>query len=615
MPRTLLVFALTLGLLGGTAFASPQKGTIRMRDGRVFEEVTYEIRGQKVWVKRPYGEVTYDMSKIAAIEPSEDEGPHVGAAEIDRPGANWLARFELEPVEDWKVVPATMPAVLAQLRHTTRDATLMVRVFPIEKAFTFGRGDEREVGDRIRKDLKRMFARQTGSRIKLGTLHENPVYVLENATVRLYGVEKAATDKILYEMRFQRLGLEYALTYLVSKDDEGALAADRDAVFASFSFLPALVIEDSLYADLTRGFAIATLPEWTKVVRPFDERRPVSLQNADGRASVNIEVLVARDAERTIREQIKGRGETSKVVVEPTSLNGSDVVRFSFNGFRKGGRKLLGFRGYAASTGNQVVILTGVAPLSDSDSKKLVGEVDSMLASFRARDVEGLTKGARRAKAAFELVAQGGEALAKKRYSEAAQRFGEAIQTEPTFALAFYLRGLAKKGANDFDGYRLDLTKAGELAPGAGYASALGGALLDEATAAHKKKQYKISMRLHAKLLSSGEGDKVQLRKKLLEGAKQLYGKMRKTRDYSLWKVIDDNLKGFKSDAEIQIGLLKTLQDCAKDMAVKGKGADAKRCLRSAKKALKNLRSDKAYRRYKSEYDKTVTAVDKTRRR
>lgn len=618
MRRTLFVLALSLGLWAGSAAlveAAPQRGTIRMRDGRVFEDVLYEIRGQKVWVKRPYGEVTYPMAKISAIEPNEDEGPEVGSAEIDRPGADWLARFQLEPPKDWKVVDPSMPAVLAQLRHTSRDATLMVRVFPIEKPFDYKKGGERPVGDRIRDDLERMFARQSGSRVKIGTLHENPVYFLENASVRAHGGGRNAPEQIVHEIRFQRLGLEYALTYVVAKEDEGALEPDLDQVFESFSFLPALVIEEDLYADLTRGFAIATLPEWTKAVRPFDEKRPLSLKNEDGRATVDIEVLVARDAERTVKDMISRRGETSKVKVEAATLNGAEVVKFSYNGFRKGGRKLLGYRGYAAATDGQVVVLTGVAPLSDSDSKKLVGEVDSMLASFRARDVERLTKAARRAKAAWELLANGADAMGKRRGSEAIQRYSEAIQTEPDFALAYYLRGLAKKAANDFEGYKADLTKAGELAPGNGYTKPLAGALRDEATTAHKKKDWATSMDLHGKLLESGEGDTDDARKKLIDAAKGLYNEMRRGKNYSKWKQIDESLKGFKDDPAVQAALLKTLGDCAKDLANKGKGSEGKRCLRSAKKALKNLRGDKNYKRYKSEYDRTVAAVEKARKR
>jgi len=618
MRRTLFVFALALGLWAGTTSiveAAPQKGTIRMRDGRVFEDVLYEIRGQKVWVKRPYGEVTYDMAKISAIEPAEDEGPEVGAAEIDRPGSDWLARFQLEPPADWKVVDPSMPAVLAQLRHTSRDATLMVRVFPIEKPFDFARGGERAVSDRIRTNLGRMFARQTGSRVKVRTLHENPVYFLENATVRPHGDNQSSSEKVLHEIRFQRLGLEYALTYVVAKTDEGALEPDLDAVFESFSFLPALVIEDGLYADLTRGFAISTLPEWTKAVRPFDEKRPLSLKNADGRATVDIEVLVARDAERSVKDMIERRGGATKVKTEASTLNGAEVVKFSFNGFRKGGRKLLGYRGYAAATGGQVVILTGVAPLSDSDSKKLVGEVDSMLASFRARDVERLTKAARQAEAAWELLAGGADAMDKRRASEAVQRFSEAIQTEPDFALAYYLRGLAKKANNDFEGYKLDLLKAGELAPGSGYTAPLAGALREEALTAHKAKRWGASMTLHGKLLASGEGDVDDARKNLLDGAKGLYAEMRRSKNYGKWKEVDEALKGFKTDVEVQLGLLRVLQDCAKDLAMSGKGSDAKRCLRAAKKALKNLRSHKDYKRHKTTYERTVTAVEKARKR
>ena len=205
--------------------------------------------------------------------------------------------------------------------------------------------------------------------------------------------------------------------------------------------------------------------------------------------------------------------------------------------------------------------------------------------------------------------------MTKRRASEAVQRFSEAIQTEPDFALAYYLRGLAKKASNDFDGYKLDLTKAGELAPGSGYTAPLAGALRDEAITAHKKKDWATSMDLHGKLLATGEGDTADARKKLIDAAKGLYNEMRRSKNYDKWKEIDESLKGFKDEIEVQAALVKVLQDCAKDLATKGKSSDAKRCLRSAKKALKNLKDDKNYKRYKTDYDRSVDAVDKARKR
>lgn len=616
MRATLLVLVLALsGALGlaSPASAEQQRGTIKMRDGRVFEDVVYEVRGQKVWVKRSLGEVTYDMAQIAQILPTEDEGPDVGAAEIDRPGADWLARFQLEPPEDWNVVTPSLPAVRAQLRHRSRDAVLRVRVTPIEKPFTFLRGEEREVSQRLREDLERLYERVVGSKVEVSQLHANPVYRLTGASARPYGAESKDSDRLVEEVRFQRLGLEYALSYEVAKTDAGALETGLEELFRCFSFLPALVIEEGLYADLSRGFALSTLPEWKSAVRPFDELRPLSLENPDGRATLEVEVLVGTNAERVVEERINKLGQTSKVKVEQVTLNGAEVVAFSFNGFKPGGRSLLGYRGYAAVTGGQIVILTGIAPLSDSDSSKLVSELESMLASFRARNVERLTAQARKARAALELLAQANEAASKHRTAEAIQRLGEAIEAEPTFALAYYLRGLARKQSSDFQGYKEDLTKADELAPGAGYAKDLAGALADEAAQAHRQKDWAKSMELHKRLLSSGAGDAANARQRLLDAGRSRLGEMRKKKNFDEWKEIDSALRDFKDDDELQKGLLRLLEDCARELQRAGDSSEAKRVMRSAKRVLKGLRRDKDYEKLRASYEKLESELERKR--
>jgi tetratricopeptide (TPR) repeat protein len=63
------------------------------------------------------------------------------------------------------------------------------------------------------------------------------------------------------------------------------------------------------------------------------------------------------------------------------------------------------------------------------------------------------------------LINDGLTNLDEEKYNKAIQAFDDAIQTMPTFAPAFYYRGICHKKISNFDKARLDLNEAARLAP------------------------------------------------------------------------------------------------------------------------------------------------------
>jgi tetratricopeptide (TPR) repeat protein len=64
---------------------------------------------------------------------------------------------------------------------------------------------------------------------------------------------------------------------------------------------------------------------------------------------------------------------------------------------------------------------------------------------------------------AVALLQNGSKYYASKNYKEAFQNFNQAIETDPSFAQAYYMRGTAKKGFDDLHGAMKDFNKAIEL--------------------------------------------------------------------------------------------------------------------------------------------------------
>ncbi|HBP21258.1 MAG TPA: hypothetical protein DEA08_26155, partial [Planctomycetes bacterium] len=382
--RTTLAFGLAASAcLVGVALADKVKGKVVMRDGRVFEDVEYEIRenGRKLWVKRKYGEVTYDMALVkdmVAAKPDVTEGGDDSGGVL---GQDWRARFRLEAPEGWKLVKPDLPLVRAQMRHKERDAVFTVRVRPVKKAWTFDKEEARSLNSEFGDELGRMYRRFSQARTVESTLYGAPVYRLDKGSVENYGAPDRARRRF-WEVRFQRFGFEYALSISVADEDAGALESELEPVFRSFSFMPALESDEQSYSDLARGFALSVPVEgWTKKTWPFDDARPIELRNNDGRVLLEVEVAAGRDPEELVRSRINQRRRRStrirNVEVKADRLNGAEIVRFGFQDFREGDTKLRYFSGFAARASGHMLVFTGDFPLSDTDSDRLRRELNA----------------------------------------------------------------------------------------------------------------------------------------------------------------------------------------------------------------------------------------------
>lgn len=613
--RTLALSCALSALLGGVALAEKVKGKVVMRDGRVFEDVLYEIRenGRKLWVKRKYGEVTYDMALVkdmVAAKPDVTEGGEEPGGEL---GQDWRARFRLEAPEGWKLVKPDLPLVRAQMRHSERDAVFTVRVRPAQKPWTFDKDEARALGGEFEDELERMYRRFAGARTVESTLYGAPVYRLDKGSVEHYGAPERAR-RSFWELRFQRFGFEYALSISVADQDAGALESELEPVFRSFSFLPALEADDQSYSDLARGFALSVPVEgWTMKTWPFDDARPVVLRNDDGRVLLEVEVAAGRDPEELVRSRINERRRRStrirNVEVKADRLNGAEVVRFGFQDFREGDTKLRYFSGFAARASGHMLVFTGDFPLSDTDSDRLRRELNAILDTVRVADPRRLAAEARAAKSAWELLAQGHSALAKDRFGEARQRFSEAIDALPGFALAFYLRAQAKKGENDFRGYKEDLEEAGRIAPGAGYTKDLSGLDLEQARASAKARDYGKALELFARVYR--DDSSAEVRKEMLDAASRHWSELKRKKRFDAWEEIEDQLKAYDDDREVALSLLKLYYDAVRTFTRSNKFSDGRKVLRSAKKVVRGMRRDKDYKKLQKEYDSADQALDR----
>ncbi|MGE0708897.1 MAG: hypothetical protein AB7N76_22635 [Planctomycetota bacterium] len=619
LRRLLALFVVLAGLgLPSVALAKPVKGTVKMRDGRKFEDVEYEVRGKKVLVKRKYGDVEYDMALIEALIPAKAEAPEGETVGESDPSLDWGARFRLEAPDDWSVVKPDLPLVRGQLKHRSRDAIMMVRVRPAEKLWTFDRLEKNDVQKHFSDELSTFFRRIGGIKLGPATLHGAPVYRFDKAQAEVYGADKDQ-KRTIHELRFQRFGLEYALTISIGKDDAGALEHELEPAFNAFSFLPALDFDKERYSDHARGFSL-TLPVegWRMRVSPFNDDRPLVLENSDGRAVLEAEVASGRDPEELVRAKLAERKARSKRMaqekVENDRLNGSEIIRFSFQDFREGETKLRGFIGFAGKAGEHLIWLQGQAPLSDSDSKKLLLELEGILSTVKLADPRRIATEARAAASAWELVAQGSDALAKNHYAEAIQHLDQAVEAIPGFALAHYLRGLARKGNNDFNGYKEDLERAGTLAPDAGYTKDLATAQRDEAAVAMRAGDFAKGLELWVKVFQADMKDE-KVRKEVIEASKKVWDGIRKKKDWNAYRDIEKDLRRVEDDREVALQLLKIYYDAAKELGKERKFSNAKKALRSAKRTVRALRREKDYTKYERELDSAEKALDKEEER
>lgn len=582
-----------------------QRGTVVMRDGRTFKDVKYKVRGKYVTVRRRYGDIPYHMRDIKRLIPAS--GDTEAAEDAGPTNVDWHARFKLTPPEGWDAAKPTNPLVRVMLRHEERDATLSVTVRPVEgtgwsrpKKNSWGSyGVPEDVPRSIQKDMKVLYASQPHVGVGVGSLHTCPVYRVNRYEAQTY---RHKTARAQTEIRVQRFGLEYAITYSVASKDEGALKHTIDAVLASFSFLPAMSVEKGFYSDYLRGFSLKNPFEtWTLRASPFSESRPLKVQTTDGRGEITVRVLSGDDPQRAVEAMVAERRRKnprhfSKNKVWQSKQDGSVVTRFRFRDFRSGQTKLLQFRGFAWKVGEKTMLLTGIAPLSDDDARKIQGEVKQILRGVQLSDREGFKKRIDRGRSAMKLLAQGVEAHKARRHSEAIQRFDEAVKLVPSFTLAYYLRGLAKKSSGDFDGYKQDLEKAGELDPSAGYTKALDRALMDEAKDAQTRQKWGKALQLWARVLGS-DSKSTKARDAVLECGTQYYAQFSQKKRWKKGvRAIEKHVKRMAKIDQVKRLLHQTYRDAATNLSSIRKFSGAKKYARAIKSLGRRTR-DKEIRK------------------
>ncbi len=496
---TAAALLVSLGL--STAWAAPH-GTVLMRDGRRFDDVEYEVRGTRVRVKTKYGAATFDLADVLRLIPMapSSDAPSVEEEEEEEEerGIDWPTRFRLEAPDGWELTDPSGPLVRAALRHQEQDALLEVTVRPAVGTWDLAdpRGRlAREVTDGISAEQATFYQRAGRGRFGVADYQHDRVVRIDGLTVTEYGAGRA--QRSVSELRFHRFGLEYALTLSLSKETAQSLPAEaQEAAFAAFSFLPPLERTDHTYSDFDRGFMLRVPGEgWQLIDRPFEERRPLLARTRDGRAEVSVVVLEGSDPRQAVEKDIAERRRRSRYLegerIERSELDGADVVKFMFEDFRPGGRKKLRYQGFAARLRGSILLVTGIAPLSDEDARKLQGEVESILASVRLQDLEHLSARMRRQKDALAYVSAGANAMSGRKNDEAVQKLDRAIELYPNYALAYYLRAQAKKNLRQFDASREDLTRAGELAPGRGYDAELIATVAEEAAVEQRQRNFR----------------------------------------------------------------------------------------------------------------------------
>lgn len=518
--RTLLASLLLLVGLTAGAMSAPT-GTIEVKaTGTRYEDVKYEIDGNLVHAETRFGPATFNRGDVIIYEstgpkPGAEEQPEEGeGGQVEVPGhVDLVSRCALEPPPEWEVVSRSSPLVRVQLRHQTRDAQLMVSVRPAVGEWSFDPRTNRSEPDDIVRDLNAQYAKVQNPRPEPQSLWGAQVYRIPNVKVTEFG--EAQQEKTLHEVRFRRFGLEYAVSLLVGRADQGALQPHVDELLQAFTFLAPLSEKSGTVIDFTRGYGMASPgADWKMISRPFEDDIPLRFSYDDGRSEVWVQVVKGkRSASDIVGDLIADRrknsayfqiGDQGKAV-----RDGLEVVTFTFEDFREKGRNVKqSFSGFAAQVGEQGLLFVGRAPLTDDDKAKLQADVARSLEGVRLFDLPGLMERVTQAQNALALVSSGYKAWSEKRFSEAIDRLGQALELVPDYSRAYYLRALARKDNKDFDGFKADLQQASQLDPDGGYDAVLGPSYAEESDLEAKNKNWERAAELRLKAWRATKDDK-----------------------------------------------------------------------------------------------------------
>ena len=572
LARALAPLAIVL-TVSGEALAAPH-GDVLFKDGRKFEDIDYEITGKRIKLKLKNGEIEFSTDELLQAIPkaAAADGEGEEAAEVAAPSPIDLAsRCRLEPLPGWSPQATSSPLVRILLAHAERDANLGVYIRRAAGDLPADLGRlPKEVNDEIALDFGARYARTSSPKPTPTTLFGAPALKLE-AEVIEFGKKEKDKRKVT-ELRFRRFGLEYAISYSVTPADEGALAHQVGQLFESFSFLPAISSAPDSYADYGRGFRLdRPNADWQLLSAPFDEESPARLITSGGkpgapdRAMVTVVCTSGVSADAVLQDQFKKRKSNNKTFEVPTleesRQGGGKVFRFKFEDFNPGEKIKKRFKGFAGFVRGKVVIVTGILPVTDEDAAKLEGDIDVALAAVVLFDEEALKDEVQTAQNAMLLVKQGSDASTAKRYDEVVTKFDEALRLAPTFARAIYLRGLAKKEKQDFDGSKVDFEAAAALDPNAGYDAELSTIYEAEAAAAERAKNWGEAVRLW---LRGWRADRTEDKKRrLLQAATQHWNELKKKEFARGLATLERDLSSVRTDEQVADFLARSYREGA----------------------------------------------------
>ncbi|RMG15206.1 MAG: hypothetical protein D6731_08870 [Planctomycetota bacterium] len=598
------------------ASAAP-RGDVVLRNGTVLEDVEYEVRGESVRVTLKYGSRTYRRDEIRRLVPKDAPSSTDGATEDGGPSAaDWETRFRLQELADWEPVAANDPLVRARMKHTQRDALLEVRVRPADSAWNIPEPGararvDRSVSDEIFADLATRFARRPRGTVTPFAYQGSRVYRVGPFTALPHGSERGE-ERTITELRFRNHGLEYAVSCSVKSEDAAVLADEVEVALRAFSFLPVLDLDEDHYADYTHGFRLRRPgDDWILETEPFSTTKPLRARNKDGRAVVLVRVLPGRPDE-AVAALLEERKKRSRYFVERArearTHRGSSVVAFEFEDFEPGGRRKLHYQGFGGFAAGHTVLVQGMAPLSDEDAAKLDREVRAVIESVQLYDQERARRRLGEEARALRAVASGWAAALKRDWSKALRDYDTAIGEMPTYALAHYLRGLAKKELGDAKGYAEDVEKAAALDPAGGYDAALGDLARTEAEIATRKKDWRRALELWARVYASSKNEK-DLRDLLRAGTSYWGQQRRKPRLRDTVRAFEKALKPVRKVKGVHELLARVYREAGAELLRKKEYSDARRMASALRKLGRIVKA----KRYESDAGRLSDQIKRAR--
>jgi tetratricopeptide (TPR) repeat protein len=467
-------------------------------DGRT---LTGDLRedGDFFIIKTKFGEQKLKKSQVLRTEvvPAEDEDENAEATGPDLERfPDFDGHFLLErPGPEWKLLRKSLaPNVRAQMNLTDKDAYVRVSVRAAAAPWTDQKDLARKVSQEAELELKREFERGVSVRSEPVDFFGSKVFELHYSGTPVG--EKTEYDFI--ELRFERGGFVYAVTGGADKKVFPEVQTQLRAGLESFSLLPTVSFDESSFADLGIGFSIERPNDgWSVLSRPFDDKMPVELRAASGKAVVKVivqEMPSGKSAATATEEWCGGRlaAFNEKPVMKNADRNGTRVETFTFKGFEANSSKLRGYRGAGGVVGKKLIIAAGEYAENEDESTKLMADVQLAVDRFLLHDAVAGAERMRKGQDAMKLLSEAVECLKQKgkAASEGVKKCTDALALFENFARAYYIRALCHEELKEWKELRDDLEAAARLDPRPEYDTAIARSNFSEAVDRAKEKKY-----------------------------------------------------------------------------------------------------------------------------